>query len=122
MISKPIILVASGTALVPILLGCYVYISDDIDKNSSLVRQTMVNIRRIKSIKLMTGGNCQLTSRIAGEMLQRKGIADINFNVQCKHGQFLVRVLAHRQGMNWRTREMHLSGDGENKESLLYRF
>lgn len=91
----------------------YNYISDTVDRNSSLIKQTIHNLAHIKQIREHTGGECQVASRIVGDMLQRKGFADVTFDVDCRKGPFSVHLIAHRQGINWTTDQLTLYQNGQ---------
>ena len=102
---------AIGTTAV--IYYAYTSISDQIDRDCSLIKQTMHNLQHVKRIKEHTGGDCAITSRIIGDMLQRKGVADVTFDVGCQRGPFTVHSLAHRRGMNWRTDQLTLFQNGQ---------
>lgn len=92
----------------------YDRISHEISLNSSLVKQTLENLDAISSIRAATGGKCdRVVSRFRGLMAQRKGIADFEFDVQCARDVFTVSVQAHREGLNWRTKQIILSRNGQ---------
>lgn len=102
---------ALGTSA--LLYYAYSCISDQIDRDSSLMKQTMHNLSHIKPLRAHTGGECSVASRIVGEMLQRKGLADVTFDVNCQRGPFTVHLTAHRRGMNWLTDQITLFQNGQ---------
>jgi hypothetical protein len=98
-----------------ILIASYYYFIHQMDRNCSLVKQTIHNLNYMEDCKKVTDGHCQPISNIRGEMLQRKGFANIDFDVRCRNGHFTIALTAHRQGMNWRTEHITLYENGQEK-------
>lgn len=81
----------------------YRKIVDEADRNSLLVQQTMFNLKNMEKYGDRFK-EAEIVSRIRGEMLQRKGIADINFIVSTNSGEKVkVSVRANRKGWDWNT-------------------
>lgn len=91
----------------------YDRICSDIDRSCSLVKQTVLNLNMLPDAREITGNHCTVNSKIFGTMLQRKGTADISFELKCQNGLFNVIVTAHRQGMNWKTDTLELHQNGQ---------
>ena len=102
-----------GSLILPTVVYSYYYICNQIDKNSSLIKQTIHNLNRMHKLRAITGGGCEIVSSVTGEMLQRKGTADISFHVKCNSGSFSVSAIAHRQGINWKTDNLVLFQNGQ---------
>lgn len=112
-IAKSIILPAGfGTAI----LGAYWYFSTRIDQDSSLVQQSLDNIQSSAAATEIVGHKCNPLGKVLGEMNQRKGLANIQFKIQCSKGNFLVDVLAHRERLDWKTDSLNIS---RGEKSLL---
>jgi hypothetical protein len=107
------LLVVSGMATSALIYYSYRRITDEIDRGSSLVIQSLHNMNAHESLKNVTGGKCTVLSRIRGEMLQRKGVANVSLDVQCRQGEFTVQIFAHREGFNWRTDQLTLFQNGQ---------
>lgn len=90
----------------------YRKIIDDADRNSLLVQQTMFNLKNMERYGDRFR-DAEIISKISGKMLQRKGIADINFIVSTCSGEgegsirggekVKISVKANRKGWDWNT-------------------
>lgn len=90
----------------------YRKIIDDADRNSLLVQQTMFNLKNMERYGDRFR-DAEIISKISGKMLQRKGIADINFIVSTFSGEgggsirggekVKISVKAKRKGWDWNT-------------------
>ena len=72
-----------------------------IDRDSSLVHQTISNINSSREVAYHVGHNCKPAGRVLGEMNQRKGYANVHFALECVNGKFKVHVKAHRKNWDW---------------------
>lgn len=61
--------------------ACYRYYANEIDKSSSLVRQSLFAMKSDSNFKELFGSDVEISSPINGEMNQRKGFANISFTI-----------------------------------------
>lgn len=116
-VSRRVIVVGGTTGFGLVVAVSYWYLSDRINQSSSLVQQTVLNVSLQSDLRDATGGSCTAVSRIFGEMLQRKGTANILLDVECNKGRFTVEASARRQGVNWQMNQITLYRNG--REMLL---
>ena len=91
MIRKGAIWIASSIMTISGCTAAYTYFRQKIDKSSLLVRQVMMSIRSDPSFE--AENHFEITSPIGGAMNQRKGFADVNFDITNKEG--IVTYLRH---------------------------
>ena len=61
--------------------ACYRHYANEIDKSSSLVRQSMFAMKSDANFAEVFGTAVEIKSSINGEMNQRKGYASISFTI-----------------------------------------
>lgn len=101
-----------GAALLAAGVSWYVgydYFTDQIDRSSLLVRQTVFNIKRDERLLRLLGPDVRIASRLHGTMNQRRGHADVRFEVAGAAGAAAaVHVVAERDGWDWNTRHLEV--------------
>lgn len=80
MVSKNVLYGSAGAAVGTWLLAYY-FVSNEIDKSSSIVRQTLFNINATNEFKNDIALPVKTSSNIRGKMNQFKGLANIDFDV-----------------------------------------
>ena len=73
-------------------IGCaltYYHLTKNMDNSSHLMKQTIFNISRNPEASKFFGKHPKIVSKINGTMLQRKGIADVQFEIEAENnGKF----------------------------------
>lgn len=86
-----------------VLGWAYFRLISNIDRNSSLILQTIDNIESTEYGAYVTGKSCKVLNDIVGDMNQRKGLSNVKFFINCSKGIFNVQVRAHREKLDWKT-------------------
>jgi hypothetical protein len=90
----------------------YSYITNIVDSSSHLIKQSIFNVERSTKGQLFAGDELTQSSRVSGNMLQRKGVAEIEFSVRnSREEQFHIFVKAHRNFLDWKTDSLIIQKD-----------
>lgn len=81
-----------GVAVISTWIGCSKYLRSQIDVSSHLMKQTMFNLSQDPEVQNQFGKHLSVTSDIDGEMLQRKGVADLTFEVSGSAGMCIYNI------------------------------
>jgi len=88
-------LFAASLMLLGSFLG-YQHLTKNMDQSSHLIKQTLFNIARNSEAIEVFGKNPKIVSRINGIMLQRKGVADIEFEIISENGcRLIIKMQSH---------------------------